>query len=189
MARMDADDVALPTRFLRQLRFLEANPEIDLVGTQAQRIDESGRVGGVLEYPVDPDDCVRMLHRLNPVLHPTFMFRSSLAIDHRIRYPRARNTEDLALLVEMTDRGLRYANLPTIELQWRQSDDFFRRRRSLKRGLAELRWFGRAGRAAGHPARGYLWSSARLVFRLFPPSLVGRCYRSSLRGRIMASGT
>lgn len=185
VARMDADDVAMPTRFLHQLDYLDDHPDVDLVGAQAVQIDERGEVQNPLEYPVDPDACVRVLHRLNPVLHPTFMFRAGVVARHGLRYPVARNTEDLALLVTMTGQGLRFANVPTVELHWRQSDDFFRRRHSLRRGLAELRWFGRAGRVAGVPARGYLWSSIRLCFRLLPHGLIVRCYRSRLRSRVV----
>src|ERR1039458_3032292 len=34
VARMDADDVSLPTRLERQVQFLRENPEVALVGTQ-----------------------------------------------------------------------------------------------------------------------------------------------------------
>ena len=35
IARMDADDISLPTRFQEQLKFLKRNPNIDLCGTWA----------------------------------------------------------------------------------------------------------------------------------------------------------
>src|ERR1700722_7292029 len=43
IARMDADDVALPGRLLRQFEFLEANSEIGIVGGAVQFIDAENK--------------------------------------------------------------------------------------------------------------------------------------------------
>ena len=40
IARMDADDIALPERLARQLESLRCNHDVVAVGTQVQRIDE-----------------------------------------------------------------------------------------------------------------------------------------------------
>jgi glycosyltransferase involved in cell wall biosynthesis len=42
VARMDADDVALPERFERQVAFLQANPDHVVVGSQVLVIDPEG---------------------------------------------------------------------------------------------------------------------------------------------------
>ena len=43
VARHDADDESLPTRFERQVAVLDARPDIDVVATVADYIDEDGR--------------------------------------------------------------------------------------------------------------------------------------------------
>ena len=43
IARMDADDVALPDRLERQLAFLDAEPEVALLGGGIVLVDEQGR--------------------------------------------------------------------------------------------------------------------------------------------------
>jgi glycosyltransferase involved in cell wall biosynthesis len=45
IARLDHDDVALPTRIERQVSFLEANPRMVACGTNIQEIDAEGRYG------------------------------------------------------------------------------------------------------------------------------------------------
>ncbi len=54
MATMDADDVALPERFERQMAFIDEHPEHDLVGSSAMLIDPEGNsmceVGGGLTH-------------------------------------------------------------------------------------------------------------------------------------------
>ena len=42
IARMDGDDLSLPSRFARQLDFLQANPSVTLVGTSVEFIDARG---------------------------------------------------------------------------------------------------------------------------------------------------
>lgn len=53
VARMDADDVAYPQRFERQVSHLEANPSVDLVGTRAIAFDAAGQALGVLPFEND----------------------------------------------------------------------------------------------------------------------------------------
>src|SRR5207247_10729352 len=47
VARLDADDLALPERLERQLAFLAAHAEVGLLGTGAREADEGGREGAV----------------------------------------------------------------------------------------------------------------------------------------------
>jgi GT2 family glycosyltransferase len=44
VARLDADDVATPDRLARQVRFLDRNPDVALVGSAYKNIDTLGRV-------------------------------------------------------------------------------------------------------------------------------------------------
>ncbi len=45
IARMDADDISLPERFERQVRFLEQNPDYAVVGSKVLLIDSDGAPG------------------------------------------------------------------------------------------------------------------------------------------------
>lgn len=42
IARMDADDISLPERFARQVEFLDANPDVAVLGTNCETFDENG---------------------------------------------------------------------------------------------------------------------------------------------------
>lgn len=46
VARMDADDIALPKRFEKQFEFLEANPNVGMVGSWTDTISDNGKVIG-----------------------------------------------------------------------------------------------------------------------------------------------
>ncbi|MDE2223595.1 MAG: glycosyltransferase family 2 protein, partial [Candidatus Omnitrophica bacterium] len=53
VAILDADDVAHPLRFARQVEFLDNDPETVLVGSWVQHIDEKGRVFKTWEPPTE----------------------------------------------------------------------------------------------------------------------------------------
>jgi len=75
VARLDADDLALPERLARQRAFLAAHPEVGLLGTAAREVDAEGRAVRVLRAPADDPALRRALIRANPFVHSTVMLR------------------------------------------------------------------------------------------------------------------
>ncbi len=79
IARMDADDVCAPTRFVRQVAFLDANPLVGLVGCGIyENIDANGAVLHTSYLPEDNETIQRTLLQRWCFLHPSIMFRRSL---------------------------------------------------------------------------------------------------------------
>src|SRR5690242_8874277 len=54
LARMDADDIMHPERLERQSAHLDANPEVDVLGSAAYVLDEDGCVAGIRGHPAGP---------------------------------------------------------------------------------------------------------------------------------------
>jgi glycosyltransferase involved in cell wall biosynthesis len=78
VARIDADDVALPDRLARQAAFLAEHREVGLLGTAAHEIAPSGTVVRTLTPPGDDRAIRRVLIRANPFIHSSVMFRRAL---------------------------------------------------------------------------------------------------------------
>jgi glycosyltransferase involved in cell wall biosynthesis len=78
VARIDADDVALPERLARQAAFMAAHPEVGLLGTAAREIAPSGMVVRELTPPCEDRAIRRALMRANPFIHSSVMFRREL---------------------------------------------------------------------------------------------------------------
>jgi glycosyltransferase involved in cell wall biosynthesis len=79
IARMDADDVSMPTRFEKQVAFLDANPSMGLVGCGVyDNIDVRGTVLYTTHLPTDNDAIQRTLVRRWCFLHPSIVFRREL---------------------------------------------------------------------------------------------------------------
>ena len=120
LARMDADDVALPGGFERQVAYLRDHPEVVCVGGGTQTIDAAGRVVALDEgRPVEHEEAMAVaLSGSSPMVHPTIMVRRS-AIEAVGGY-RARHwpAEDLDLYLRLAEVG-RLARLPETVLQYR----------------------------------------------------------------------
>lgn len=79
IARLDADDVCLPTRLAEQVIYMEANPDVVLVATAAYEINEVGvRIG---YRPGGISNCALKLTLVlfNPITHSSVMFRADAA--------------------------------------------------------------------------------------------------------------
>ena len=127
LARIDADDVALPTRFERQVAFLDAHPEVGVLGTRVDIIDERGRVLRTTDPPRVHALAARRLLFWPPVAHPSVMMRRALLEEfggYDVGFEHAEDYELWTRLVEVT----RFANLPLALLRYRLHDGMVTRR-------------------------------------------------------------
>ena len=126
IARMDADDICFPERFLRQVEFLEHHPEIDLLGTRAVVFRNDGSAVGLLPYAKDHEAiCARPWNNF-PLAHPTWMGRREWFRKYGYRMPEFFRAEDQELLLR-SHRFSRFACLPEVLLAYRQGPFAFRR--------------------------------------------------------------
>lgn len=119
VARQDADDLSLPARLALQVDFLEKNPDVVLVGTQAMIIDQQGfRKGRVLDRACTHDSIRWDLLFDNSFTHSSVMFRRS-TIAQLGGYDRAfRYCQDYALWTQVA-RHHRVANIDRCLVQYR----------------------------------------------------------------------
>lgn len=122
IARMDADDIALPTRFAEQLKFLQAHPEHVAVGTDVLYTDPEGAPLVRHQPALTHEAIVEQLVEANggAIIHPTLMARREILQKIGGYRPETRNFfEDLDLYLRLADVG-RLANLPEVHLHYRQ---------------------------------------------------------------------
>jgi glycosyltransferase involved in cell wall biosynthesis len=125
VARMDADDISLPTRFERQLSMIETG--YDLVGTGMLEFDEAGRVLGKRIPPTDPDDIVTTARFHDPFNHPTVVYRRSV-VAQAGGYRELPLMEDYWLFARMIQAGALVANLPDPLVMYRVDAGAYGRR-------------------------------------------------------------
>jgi glycosyltransferase involved in cell wall biosynthesis len=118
IARMDDDDLTHPERFERQVRFLNAHPEVGIVGTRLQFIDAGGRVLGEWSVPSDPADIAWRLLFNTCLCHPSIMVRRRL-FDTLGGYAEWATTAQDYELFSRAVLETQLANLPDI-LHWKR---------------------------------------------------------------------
>ena len=81
IANMDSDDVSQPTRFEKQVKFLEQHQEVAIVATRLSLVDKEGKIQG--NWP-DDVNCTtieaikRSLPKVNCIGQPTVMMRADV---------------------------------------------------------------------------------------------------------------
>jgi glycosyltransferase involved in cell wall biosynthesis len=81
VARMDADDVALPKRFRRQIEFMTEHPRCVLLGSSVVFIDETGHEDRPHHCFINDATIRHALPVEGAVLHPAAMFRRSAVLE------------------------------------------------------------------------------------------------------------
>ena len=81
IARMDADDVAMPERLEKQLEFLRSNPDVGVVGSATVVINGSGDELRQWTPAISGHDIRNALMRANQFAHASVMFSKSVFND------------------------------------------------------------------------------------------------------------
>jgi glycosyltransferase involved in cell wall biosynthesis len=89
VARLDADDVALPRRLERQLHRLRSRPPVALAGTAVFELRDAGRVGRLHEMPVGAAAVHWSALFSSPFFHPTVLVDQEVLDVHGLRYDAA----------------------------------------------------------------------------------------------------
>jgi glycosyltransferase involved in cell wall biosynthesis len=121
IARMDADDISLPTRFSRQVSFLDENPHVDVVFGRIEQIDVYGNSAGKWADDMNVttyEDVVKILPYRNCLANPTFMMRSKLAELYKQPegFPIA---EDYAFWMMLAAHGCVLEKIPEVVVKYR----------------------------------------------------------------------
>jgi glycosyltransferase involved in cell wall biosynthesis len=117
-ALLDSDDISQPDRLEKQIAFLEANPDVTVVGAQLRKIDTLGTDLGLLcDYPLRHDQIVQQMLVSNPIGQPSVTFRCA-AIVAAGNY-RDVKVEDYDLWLRVAAAGGRLANLPEALVNYR----------------------------------------------------------------------
>jgi glycosyltransferase involved in cell wall biosynthesis len=120
IARMDADDLSLPERFLRQVDFLDNHLEYVAVGSRVMLVDPEGLPIKTFSKLVNHDDIdtAHLNKEGGAICHPAVMFRRD-AVEKIGGYrTHLEPAEDIDLFLRLAEIGL-IANLPEVLLNYR----------------------------------------------------------------------
>ncbi len=128
IARMDGDDIAHPERLAKQVAYLDAHPEIGVLGTRTRFETTVDRSSGMAWFVGWQNAIISTREHYvkrfvdAPLAHPTVMFRREL-VDRFGGYDTGPLPEDHELWLRWMHHGVRIAKLPEELLAWNDHPD------------------------------------------------------------------
>jgi glycosyltransferase involved in cell wall biosynthesis len=111
IARMDGDDISLPTRFELQVALLREDTGIDVVGTSIELQDASGHISGEIIMPEHHHELYRARYYRTIVVHPSVLARRSFFYRYGLYSEDLLRAQDLDLWIRAINRGAKFHNL------------------------------------------------------------------------------
>lgn len=115
IARMDADDISVPSRLEKQVNFLETHKDVVLCGSWYQEIPTQH----IAQLPCSHEAIKVSMLSSNAICHPSVMFRKDFFIQHQLYYNRDfEPAEDYELWTRLLALG-EINNLPEVLIYYR----------------------------------------------------------------------
>lgn len=138
VARLDCGDIPLEGRLARQADYLDAHPDVGILGTWARCVDEDGAYLFTLRLPADHDGIMRRQRYTAGLLHPTVMIRADALRASGLYSDRYKTAEDCDLFFRV-GRHYRLANIPEPLTEYIISPDGTTTRRRRRTLVSRLR--------------------------------------------------
>lgn len=122
IARMDADDISLPDRLERQMKYLEKN-HYDLIGGITEMINENGSLlYSIKSVPTDPKKINKALRYSQCIAHPTWLGRKEV-FEKNAGYRHMPLCEDYDFTLRAVLNGFVVSNLNEPVLKYRMTSN------------------------------------------------------------------
>jgi glycosyltransferase involved in cell wall biosynthesis len=121
IARIDADDICLPTRLEKQVSWLEKNHQTAIVATQIIFINELNETIGNWPLDIQTNTATQIKKAMvgqNCIAHPTVLMRSEIIQQYRYSYQQ-KHSEDYDLWLQVLSDKHTIEKIPEQLLQYR----------------------------------------------------------------------
>lgn len=136
LAIMDHDDMSMPERLAEQTAYLDAHPDVGVVGCWPGVIGNDGYVN---KLPVDDTEIRETLMLIYCICHPAAMVRKSVLTENNIYYEACYTpAEDYSLWCRLISKT-KFANLPKVLFKYRFHDTNTSKLQSEKISEASIR--------------------------------------------------
>lgn len=133
IARMDADDIALPERFAKEIDCFKEDEEVSVVGSNiAEFVSNPSNIIGYRKVPVDDNNCKSFLKTRDPFNHMTVMMKREDVLRAGNYSPAMNSCEDTCLWVDMYAAGCKFKNIDQVLVYARAGTDMYARRGGAK---------------------------------------------------------
>lgn len=169
VARMDGDDISLPTRLEKEITFLDEHPEYAIVSTPMIYFDENG---AFREGKGNGEPDTSSFPKGTPFCHAPCMVRREAyaAVGGYTEAKDRLRVEDWDLWVRMYEKGYKGYNLTEPLYKMRDDRNAFRRR-AFQYRINEAKVSAVAVKKLNLPKYSYLWTLRPILVGLMPATL------------------
>lgn len=181
VARMDSDDIALPQRFEKQVKFLVEN-KLDIVSSFLEEfIKEPGDFKKIRKLPETNQELIRFAPYRNPLSHPCVLFKKDVIISCG-SYEDIPLFEDYYLWLKAIKKGYKLGNYQEVLLYFRIGNGMVSRRHGFQYLRKEITFYRKAVKHQLLPFRIALRAIIiRAPFRLLPLGILNWVYKNVMR--------
>lgn len=182
---VDTDDISVPDRFSQQIRFLELNPEVVIVGGQiVEFINDADHPSGMRKVPEHHDELVKFALKQSPFNNMTIAYRKSAILEVG-GYQHHLWMEDYNLFLRVIAKGYKIQNLSEVLVYARIDNGMHARRKGIEYIKSEKQLLNlKKQLKLQHPVHANMLFLIRSLFRLMPSSLLGKIYNTFLRKKV-----
>lgn len=120
IARFDSDDICYTDRISKQIEFLKNNTDIDVLGGDIEVINSNYKHLYFRKYPVTHREIAKSMQIICPIAHPTVMYKKEVIKKVGYYDDSYRYAEDIDLWLRLLSSGVRFSNLNTPLIKYRQ---------------------------------------------------------------------
>ena len=185
VARLDADDLSMPTRCEKQLALFDSDPDLVIVGSDMYEFDSNpDEIKDLKHMPSSPEQIYKYGKRRNAFNHSSVMYRKSVIEEHG-SYSIMRRSQDIELFSKILYAGCKCRNINEPLIKFRCGDTRVKRKKKWSNVQSDLRIF-KNNYKMGYAGFGdYLYVViTQIGFFILPTKLAGYLYMKLFRTRI-----
>ena len=123
IAIIDSDDIALPSRFEKQVSYLEDNEDVVVLGTWYKHIGNKTNEVKIVVPDNEKYRCCLFFNNVPTILNPSVMIRNLVLMENNIAFDQdLRMGEDYLLWVRLSEKG-KITNYPEVLTYYRIHDN------------------------------------------------------------------
>ncbi len=179
---VDTDDIYVPERFEKQIKFLEKNPDVSIVGGQIlEFVEDTQNPTGMRNVPLSNEDLRNYAKKQSPFNNMTITYRKSHILEVG-GYQHHLWMEDYNLFLRVIAKGHKIQNLPDVLVYARIDNGMHGRRKGFQYIKSEKQLLDlKKQLKLQNPLYANMLFLVRSAFRLLPANLLGKIYNTFLR--------
>jgi glycosyltransferase involved in cell wall biosynthesis len=178
IVRMDSDDISMPERIERQLKFMNNEPDIDVCGAYIKEFGYGIKYSKLVTYPLTHVFMLKFFQKRVPIAHVTAFFRRSYFEKAGLYQTKGHiSNEDSLLWMSGFLSGCKFANIAYIGVMVRVSHAFFGRRGGWKKTLSDFRNRLTINKKLRFGLLAYLYAIIVLIVNILPSILKKYAYK------------